>query len=126
MSRIRITISLLSCLVALAGCQDASKLVAPNGEPSLDLDGGFTGYTEVWSQWDLVWIDPGGGNPQWTYVTEPNSEDPTNVAHAETFYQYVIVFCDNPGFAWVKAHTGNGYWKIYGITCIEGPPPAPG
>ena len=62
---------------------------------------------------------PGGGNPRNAYVTVPNTETISNVATAEIDPPYVVVECRNPGDAWVKVHTENGYWRIYSLTCVD-------
>ena len=117
--RTRIAVCLLSCLVALTGCQDASKLVAPDVEPSLDLDGSFTVYLQTEEYSELLLIEPGGGNPQNVYATYPNSEELVPGVMADSYGKYVYVACLLEGPAWIKVFTGNGYWKIYSVLCVD-------
>lgn len=120
-ARTRIAICLLSGVVALAGCQDASGLVAPpDVKPSFDMDGMFVLDVDPEMMLEPFYFEPGGGNPQYAYVTYPNTEDVSPVAIAETFNQFLKVhlLCMESGGAWVKVLTGNGYWKVYSLLCV--------
>jgi len=58
-----------------------------------------------------------GGFPQVAYVTTPRTETVSNIAAFEPQPDRVDGACNNTGEVWVKVLTGNGYWKIYPLTC---------
>lgn len=63
------------------------------------------------------YFDVPGGTVQNAYISVPYSETISGVATLRTQSNEVYVLCKVVGTAWIKVLTGNGYWKIYALTC---------
>ena len=61
-----------------------------------------------------------GGTPQSAYVTTVGTQTLSNLASAwPEKTGTLVVYCKDDGEGWIHMHTGNGYWKIYHLTCVD-------